>query len=87
MVAVSDRYTPHQTWEEKVSTAMRSIHLGRHRSKDGVPLGPVYPRLACNTEYTSNRELSSTAKPQRGKGSSGLFRVRSSGSTHRDPGT
>jgi hypothetical protein len=46
MAAVTDGYTPLQSWDDKVAAAMRAIKQDRHLTKDGVPIGPVCPRLA-----------------------------------------
>ncbi len=56
MAAVTDSYTPLQTWDDKVATAMRSIHQDKHLSKDGVPLGPINQRLTKKSAAVSVRE-------------------------------
>ena len=77
MAAVTDGYTPLQTWDDKVATAMRSIHQDKHLSKEGVPLGPINPRLAQKSAFAGNRDRGiGAAKPQRGKGRGGYTRGR-----------
>ena len=69
MLLVQDGHKPIATWEEKVATAMRAIHQDRHLTKEGVPVGPVNPRLVGSRKpgQPVNRESGSA------------FRGRSSG--------
>ena len=46
MAAVQDGFKPLASWEEKVATAMRLCKQDKHLTKEGVPVGPVCPRLA-----------------------------------------
>jgi hypothetical protein len=81
--AITDGYVPLQSWEDKVATAMRAIKQDRHFTKEGMPVGPVLPRLA---RKLPEREYARSA--QRGRGSSCSFhwgaKSRGRGFSHRE---
>ena len=64
MLLVQDGHKPIATWEEKVATAMRAIHQDRHLTKEGVPVGPVNPRLIGNRKpgQPVNRDSGSVSR-------------------------
>ena len=69
-----DGYTQLLSWEDKVAAAMRAIRHDRHLTKDGVPIGPVRPRLASKAGAPSSRDP--TAACDRGSGRAGAARGR-----------
>ena len=62
MLLVQDGHKPISTWEEKVATAMRAINQERHLTKEGVPIGPVNPRLVRKPLHPANRESGSASR-------------------------
>ncbi len=62
MLLVQDGHKPIATWEEKVATAMRAINQERHLTKEGVPVGPVNPRLVRKSLHPANRESGSASR-------------------------
>lgn len=46
MIKVADGFKPLPSWEERVANAMRACKQDKHLTKEGVPVGPVCPRLA-----------------------------------------
>ena len=62
MLLVQDGHKPIATWEEKVATAMRAINQERHLTKEGVPIGPVNPRLVRKPVHPANRESGSASR-------------------------
>ena len=85
MASVTDGYTPIQSWDEKVATAMRVCKQDRHLSKEGTPFGPVCPRLqrkhpqaAARGALAARGRNSSRSQSRRGGGGAG---ARGKGST------
>jgi uncharacterized membrane protein YgcG len=64
MVKVADGFKPLPTWEERVTSAMRACKQDKHLTKEGVPIGPVCPRLAKRL-FSANG--SASAKDGRGR--------------------
>jgi len=46
MIKVADGFKPLPNWEERIANAMRACKQDKHLTKEGVPVGPVCPRLA-----------------------------------------
>jgi hypothetical protein len=88
MAAVTDGYTPLLSWDDKVASAMRAIKQDRHITKDGVPIGPVCPRLArkvgAHGGTPGGRDSGASRGSGSGRGGSGKGRGGSSrGRGHR----
>jgi len=64
MLAVQDGFVPLRTWEEKVTAAMLWCKQDKHLSKDGVPLGPVCPRLAWKFSPRAGSSPRERARPR-----------------------
>jgi hypothetical protein len=77
MAAVTDGYTPLQSWDNRVAAAMRAIRQDRNLTKKAVPIGPVCPRFARKGGLHGGSVcgLGSCATRGRGSGRASIIRV------------
>jgi len=76
MIKVADGFKPLPSWEERVANAMRACKQDKHLTKEGVPIGPVCPRLAKRL-FSANGSASSKdgrGRPFGGNNGRGSYR-------------